>query len=82
MVAVADFDFVRATLAGEGRHKCTISARVRRTDWEAATGRHHAKPAIAPFSLWETAQIADTAVIKVGLATLSLAMVRVIQNAT
>ena len=34
------------------------------------------------FSLWGTAQIADAAVIKMGLATLSLAMVREIQNAT
>ena len=86
MVAVADFDFVRATLAGEmPPSQANTNTQLAR----AVGGRIGRRPPSPPcqtsyrtFLLWGTAQIADTAAMKVGLATLSLAMVREIQNAT
>ena len=80
MVAVADFDFVRATFAGEmPPSQADTNAQLARVVGGRIGGgrrRHYAKPAIAPILAQGTAQIADTAAINVALATLSLAMVR------
>ena len=87
MAAVADFDFVRATFAGEmPPSQADTNAQLAHVGGGpfGRRPRHHAKPALrnCTFSLWRRAQIADAAVIKMGLATLSLAMVRETQNAT
>ena len=85
---MTDFNFARAILAGEmPPSQADTNAQLVRVigGWlGGGRRRHHAKPAtrIRTFSPSVTAHIADAAVIKVGLGTFSLAMVREIQNDT
>jgi hypothetical protein len=85
MAAVADFDFVRATFAGEmPPSQADTNAQLARVVG-GRIGRRQPSPLCQNSYRTILAlgnQIADTAVIKVGLVTLSLAMVRETQNAT
>ena len=85
---MADFHFARATRRWDAHHQTDANAQLAHVGG-GPFGRRPPSPSgqtgfedLHILSLWRRAKIADAAVIKMRLATLSLAMVREIQNAT